>query len=357
MNERSLRFLEDLVNTPTPSGFEAPGQKLWLKYAAEFAETVSSDAYGNAVATFNPGGSPRLMIVGHGDEIGLMVSYISSEGYLYFRSIGGVFPGILKAQRVTIHTASGPVTGVIGSVPPHLMDKNEDEKKSKISDLFIDIGVSSREEAAKLVRIGYPITLTDTFAKLNEDILIARAFDNRVGSWIAAETLRLLKESSKPCSAEVNAVSSVMEEIGCRGAQQIAYSLKPDVALVTDVTHATDYPGISLTQHGEIHLGKGPSLTRGACNHPKVFERLDQVSRELGIPVQYEATSRTSGTDTDVIFVSRGGIPSGLVSLPNRYMHSPVEMIHLKDLEAIPQIFAAFAQSLQPGESFKIDLL
>ena len=128
MNERSLRFLEDLVNTPTPSGFEAPGQKLWLKYAAEFAETVSSDAYGNAVATFNPGGSPRLMIVGHGDEIGLMVSYISSEGYLYFRSIGGVFPGILKAQRVTIHTASGPVTGVIGSVPPHLMDKNEDEK-------------------------------------------------------------------------------------------------------------------------------------------------------------------------------------------------------------------------------------
>ena len=131
MNERSLRFLEDLVNTPTPSGFEAPGQKLWLKYAAEFAETVSSDAYGNAVATFNPGGSPRLMIVGHGDEIGLMVSYISSEGYLYFRSIGGVFPGILKAQRVTIHTASGPVTGVIGSVPPHLMDKNEDEKRAK----------------------------------------------------------------------------------------------------------------------------------------------------------------------------------------------------------------------------------
>ena len=354
MSETSLKFLETLVNTPTPSGFEAKGQRLWMDYAGQFADEVHADAYGNATAIFNKGGSPRLMVIGHGDEIGLMISYISPEGYLYFRSIGGVFPGILRAQRVTIHTANGPLAGVIGSVPPHLMDKTSNEpEKLKINDLFIDIGAKDREDALKYVRIGDPVTLDGYFSRLANGNLVARAFDNRVGSWIAAETIRLLKESGKPCNAEVIATSSVMEEIGCRGAMQIAYSVKPDVALVVDVTHATDYPGVSHTQHGETKMGKGPTLTRGACNHPKVFERLDKVAKEAGIPVQYEATSRTSGTDTDVVFVTRGGIPSGLVSLPNRYMHSPVEMINISDLEAIPRIFAAFALSLSKGESFK----
>lgn len=355
MSEESLRFLETLVNTPTPSGFETRGQKLWLDYTKQFADTVDSDAYGNATATFHQGGSPRVMVIGHGDEVGLMVSYISPEGYLYFRSIGGVFPGILKAQRVTIHTANGPLLGVIGAVPPHLMDKTGDsaDKTPKIYELFIDIGAQNKEDAQKMVRIGDPITLQGTFQRMANGNLLARAFDNRVGSWIAAETIRLLKESKKTCQAEVIATSTVMEELGSQGARQISYALKPDLALVVDVTHATDYPGVSHPKFGEVKLGKGPTLTRGACNHPAIFERLDAVAKEEGIPVQYEATARYSGTDTDVVFVNRGGIPSALVSIPNRYMHSPVEMINESDLVAIPRLFAAFALSLQKGEVFK----
>ncbi len=354
MRKESLKFLETLVNTPTPAGFEAKGQRLWLDYVKQFADIVETDAYGNATATFNTGGSPRLMIAGHGDEIGLIVNYISAEGYLYFRSIGGVSPGILKAQRVNIHTAKGPITGVIGSLPPHLADKSAEATPPKLQDIFIDIGASSKKEAQSRVRIGDPITLEGSFAQLTDEIMIARAFDNRAGSWIAAETLRLLSKSEKKCNPEVIATSTVMEEIGSRGAMQIAYSVKPDIALVVDVTHATDYPEVKQTTHGEIRLGKGPTLTRGTCNHPLIFERLDQVAKDEKIPVQYEASSRSTGTDTDAIFTARGGIPSALVSIPNRYMHSPVEMIHMADLEAIPRLFAAFACSLKKGECFKV---
>jgi putative aminopeptidase FrvX len=354
MRKESLRFLETLVNTPTPAGFETKGQQLWLDYVKQFADTVETDAYGNATATFNKGGSPRLMVVGHGDEIGLMVNYISSEGYLYFRSIGGVSPEILKAQRVNIHTASGPITGVIGSLPPHLTDKRGEAKVPKLQDLYIDIGAVSKKEALERVRIGDPVTLQGCFEQLTDNIMIARAFDNRAGSWIAAETIRLLSQSAKKCEPEVIATSTVMEEIGYKGAMQIAYSVKPDLALVVDVTHATDYPDVKQTAHGEIKLGGGPVLTRGTCNHPLLFERLDQVAQSEKMTVQYEASSRSTGTDTDAIFTMRGGIPSALVSIPNRYMHSPVEMIHLGDLEAIPHLFAAFANRLKKGETFKV---
>jgi len=355
MLEKSFNFLKSLLNTPTPSGFEAPGQRIWLDYASQYADETSTDAYGNATATYHKGGNPRLMIVGHGDEIGLMVSYISDCGYIYFHSIGGLNPQILKAQRVTIHSAKGPVLGVIGAIAPHLTKKDSGEHKAtELSDLFIDIGANSKEEVFQKVRIGDPVTLNNSLELMQNNVAVARAFDNRIGSWAAVETLRLLKESGKSCAAEVIAVSSIMEEIGLRGAQQIAYSVNPDIALVVDVTHATDFPGVDKQKHGDVKLGKGPTLTRGACNHPVVFERLDSIAKQLNIPIQYEATSRTSGTDTDVIFVTRGGIPSGLVSLPNRYMHSPTELVNLKDLEYIPQLFAAFAQSLKEGEQMKV---
>jgi putative aminopeptidase FrvX len=218
----------------------------------------------------------------------------------------------------------------------------------------IDIGAKNKRAAEKAARIGDPITVNAEFEVLREDIAVSRAFDNRIGTFAVAETLRLLSAHGKKLQAEVLAVSNIMEEVGLLGARQIAYTLKPDLALVVDVTHATDYPGVSKIKHGEIRLGKGPAITHGGCNHPEVVGRLEKVARKAGIPLQHEAMSATSGTDTDVIFWTRGGIASSLVSLPNRYMHSPVELISLQDLTKIPDLLAAFALSLKKGEEFKV---
>jgi putative aminopeptidase FrvX len=356
MRAASLEFLRTLVNTPSPVGHEVRGQRVWLDYAKRFADETFSDAYGNCVAVLNKGGSPRLMLSGHADEIAMAVNYIDDQGYIYVRKMGGVDAAITKAQRVVIHTADGPVKGVVGNVAPHLMKDEKDAKPPKIHDLFIDIGVSSRKDAEALVRTGDPITLTPEFDLLRNDLAVARAFDNRIGTFAVAETLRLLKESKTRLPAEVCAVSNVQEEVGLLGARQIAYSLKPDVAIVVDVTHATDYPTVSKAQHGDTKVGHGPTLTHGGCNHPEVVARLESVAKSKKIPLQHEAMSSTSGTDTDAIFWTRGGIASALVSLPNRYMHSPVEVVSLKDLELIPQLLAAFAASLKKGEEFKVKI-
>jgi len=354
MRDKSLEFLRELVNTPSPSGHEMRGQRVWLNYVRQYADRTYSDAYGNCVAILNEGGSPRLMLAAHADEIALTVNYIDKEGFLYVRKLGGVDPVVVKAQRVLIHTAKGPVRGVIGNVAPHLTKNEKERKMPEIGDLFIDIGARDRREAEKLVRIGDPITLEDSFELLRGDLAIARAFDNRVGTFAVAETLRLLKTEGRKLKAEVCAVSNIMEEVGLYGARQIAYSIKPDVAIVVDVTHATDYPTVSQQLHGDVKIGKGPTLTHGGCNHPAIVERLEEVARKEKIKLQHEAMSATSGTDTDVIFWTRGGIPSALVSLPNRYMHSPVELVSLRDLEQIPVLLAAFASSLKPGEQFNV---
>jgi putative aminopeptidase FrvX len=356
MREQSLSFLKMLVNTPSPVGYETRGQRAWLDYVGPFADETFSDAYGNCVAVLNKGGSPRLMLAAHADEIAMAVNYINEEGYIYVRKMGGVDAAITKAQRVVIHTRSGPVKGVVGNVAPHLMKEDKDHKPPKIHDLFIDIGVSSRKEAEKLVRIGDPITLTDEFDLLRNNLVVARAFDIRIGTFAVAEALRLLKESPTKLKAEVCAVSNVQEEVGLLGARQIAYSLKPDVALVVDVTHATDYPTVNKAQHGDTKVGYGPTITHGGCNHPEVVARLEAVAKTRKIPLQHEAMSSTSGTDTDAIFWTRGGIASALISLPNRYMHSPVEVVSLGDLEQIPELLAAFAASLKQGEQFKVKI-
>ncbi len=356
MRKESLSFLKTLINTPSPVGHEVRGQRVWLDYAGQFADETFSDTYGNCVAVLNKGGSPRLMLSGHADEIAMAVNYINDEGYLYVRRMGGVDAAITKAQRVVIHTAKGPVKGVVGNVAPHLMKEEKEPKPPKIHDLFIDIGVASRKEAEELVRIGNPITLTDEFELLRNDLAVARAFDNRIGTFAVAETLRLLKASKAKLQAEVCAVSNVQEEVGLHGARQIAYSLKPDVALVVDVTHATDYPTVSKAQHGDVRIGKGPAITHGGCNHPEVVARIEALAKANKIPLQHEAMSSTSGTDTDAIFWTRGGIASGLISLPNRYMHSPVELVSLKDLEMISELLAAFAASLKKGEEFKVKI-
>jgi len=354
MRDASLGFLRALVNTPSPSGHEVRGQRVWLDYVRSFAQETSSDAYGNCVAVLNKGGSPRLMLAGHADEIALAVNFIDSDGFVYVRKVGGIDPAITKAQRVVIHTRQGPVKGVVGNVAPHLTKVEKERKLPEIHELFIDLGAGSRKEAEKLVQIGDPITLADEFDLLRGDLAVARAFDNRIGTFAVAEALRLLNESKRRLKAEVCAVSNIMEETGLFGARQIAYALKPDVALVVDVTHATDYPGVNKAMHGDVKIGKGPTLTHGGCNHREVVARLEAVARKQGIKLQHEAMSATSGTDTDAIFWTRGGIASGLVSLPNRYMHSPVELVSLKDLERIPELLAGFALSLKQGEQFKV---
>ena len=354
MRDESLKFLELLLNTPSPSGHEARGQRVWMDYVKHYADETFSDSYGNCVAVLNKGGSPRIMLAGHADEIGMTVNFINKEGFIYVRKLGGVDPAITKAQRVIIHTKKGPVNGVVGNVAPHLSKQDSEKKAPKMEDLFIDIGVSNREEAVEVVQIGDPITLSDRFELLRNDLAVSRAFDNRIGTFAVAETLRLLQK--KKLKAEICAVSNIMEEVGLLGARQIAYSLKPDVAIVVDVTHATDYPTVNQCQHGDIKLGKGPALTHGGCNHKEVVARLEQCAAQEKIKLQHEAMSASSGTDTDVIFWTRGGIPSALISLPNRYMHSPVEVVNLHDLEQIPQLMAAFCLSVKKGEQFKVKI-
>jgi endoglucanase len=356
MREASLDFLKTLVNTPSPVGHETRGQRVWLDYAKIYADETFSDTYGNCVAVLNKGGGPRIMLAAHADEIAMAVNYIDDNGFIYVRRMGGIDAAITKAQRVVIHTRGGAVKGVVGNVAPHLSKSDGDPKPPKIHDLFIDIGVDSRKAAEKIVRVGDPITLADEFDILRGNLVVARAFDNRIGTFAVAEALRLLKESEAKLNAEICAVSNVQEEVGLLGARQIAYSLKPDVALVVDVTHATDYPTVSKAQHGDIKIGKGPALTHGGCNHPEVVKRLEAVAAKKKIPLQHEAMSATSGTDTDAIFWTRGGIASALISLPNRYMHSPVEIVSLKDLEMIPQLMVGFVQSLKSGEQFKVKI-
>ncbi|MFN7138389.1 MAG: M42 family metallopeptidase [Limisphaerales bacterium] len=356
MREQSLQFLETLVNTPSPSGHEYRGQRIWLDYVKKYADETFSDAYGNCVAVLNKGGSPRIMLAGHADEIGMTVNYVNEEGFIYFRKLGGVDPAILRGMRVNIHTRNGTVRGVIGNVAPHLTRQEGERKVPKIEDLFIDIGVQNKKEAFEIVQIGDPITLHHYFEKFRGDLAIARAFDNRIGTFAVAETLRLIKESKQKINAEILAVSNIMEEVGLLGARQIAYSLHPDAALVVDVTHATDYPGINKQAHGEVKMGKGPTITHGGCNHPEMVKRLEEVASKKKISLQHETMSATSGTDTDVIFWTRGGIPSALISLPNRYMHSPVEVVSLKDLEQISELMAGFSLSVKKGEKFKVQI-
>jgi len=356
MREKSLEFLRRLVNTPSPVGHEARGQRVWLDYAKKYADETFSDAYGNCVAVLNKGGSPRVMLAGHADEIAMAVNYITDEGYIYVRKMGGVDAAITKAQRVTIHSRKGSVKGVVGNVAPHLMKEEKDQKPPKIHEIFIDIGARSRKEAIEIVQIADPITLSDEFDLLRNDLAVARAFDNRIGTFSVAEALRLLEERKGKLNAEVCAVSNVQEEVGLLGARQIAYSLKPDMALVVDVTHATDYPNMNKAQHGDVRIGSGPTLTHGGCNHPDVVARLESIAKSKKIPIQHEAMSSTSGTDTDAIFWTRGGIASALISLPNRYMHSPVEVVSLKDLAMIPELLAGFAASLKKGEQFKVKI-
>ncbi len=356
MKNTSYEFLKTLLETPSPSGFETRGQKVWVDYVSQFADSVETDAYGNAFATLNPGGDPTILFSGHVDELGLMVSFISEEGFLYFKGIGGVDRTLIRGQRVTVHGTKGAVPGVTGLLAIHLQEPDDRNKVPEIHSMYIDLGVCSRKEAEKLVRVGDPVTYSAGFQELAGGKFAARGCDNRIGAWAAAEGLRLASLHKKALKSCIVAVSTIQEENGAYGASMAGYRVHPDVALVVDVTHATDIPNCSKPKHGDVAMGKGPVLSLGSVNHPVVNARLREVGKKAGIALQSEANPRCSGTDADEIFKQKGGIPTVSLGVPNRYMHSPVEMIQYSDLEQTAELLAAFARSAKAGERYGVNL-
>jgi putative aminopeptidase FrvX len=354
MRKESLEFLKQLLTTPTPSGYEAPGQKLWCQYARQYADEVLTDSYGNAVAVLNPKGNPRIMLDGHADEIGLMVKYIDEKGFLYFQRIGGVDPAMVRGKRVSIHTGKGVVRGVVGATAPHLAERGKEPKVPKMHELYIDIGSADAAAARKRVSVGDPITFVDDFELLDENIAVARAFDNRAGTWAVIEALRLAAHGRLNCA--ILACSSIQEETTLGGAKMQAFRLKPDAAVAVDVTHATDTPGIDAKEHGEIKLGQGPTVSIGRENHPVLVDRLRKLAKRRRIKYQVEAFSKSGGTDADAIWTANGGVPSAVLGIPNRYMHSTVEMVDLRDLQAVADLLAAFCADLKKGERFAVSV-
>lgn len=352
MRSESLDFLKQLLTTATPSGFEAPGQKIWCDYARRYCDELLTDSYGNAVAILNPKGSPRLMLDGHADEIGLMVKYIDEKGFLYFQRIGGVDPAMVRGKRVSIHTEKGVVRGVVGATAPHLAERGKEPKVPKMHELYIDIGAGDAAAARKRVAVGDPVTFVDDFEMLDANIAVARAFDNRAGTWAVIEALRLAGQGRLHCA--ILACSSIQEETTLGGAKMQAVRLRPDAAVAVDVTHATDTPGIEVKEHGEIKLGLGPTVSIGRENHPAVVARLRKIAKAKRIKYQVETFSKSGGTDADAIWTANGGVPSAVLGIPNRYMHSTVEMVDLRDLQAVADLLAAFCADLKKGEQFVV---
>jgi endoglucanase len=351
MDQVHREFLGELLDTATPSGFETRGQRRWVEYVEEFADEVWTDDYGNAVAVLE-GGDPAVALAGHGDEIGFMVRDIEDSGAVRMMPIGGSDRTVSKGQHVRIHTADGPVPGVVGQTAIHLRDPDEDAVDD-IERQHVDIGVDDAEEAAEMVERGDPITFDQTVAELANDRIAARGLDNRIGIWAAAEGLR--RAAVADPEATVYAVSTVQEELGLQGAKMVGFDLAPDAVVATDVTHATDTPGTPSGRETGVELGGGPVVTRGSANHPRVVDSVRQVAGDAGIDIQLQAAGNRTRTDADAFYTSRGGIPSLNLGVPNRYMHTPVEVLDLADLDATADLLGAFAARAHEFE-FAVDV-
>ncbi len=360
MDKAAKTFLFELLRTPSPTGFEAPGQRVWAKYVRQFADRVENDAYGTAWATIEGAAKKplRIMIEAHADEIGFIVKHITKEGWLRVDRVGGSDTATARGRRIDILSDKGVVRGIIGNTAIHLRkDGLAEEKAPKIHELYVDVGASSDADVKKLgIRVGHPAVYSDGAEEFGERRTVGRALDNRLGGFILTQVMARLFKAKKKLRSTVIAVNAVQEEIGGHGAKMVAHRLMPDVAIVLDVTHATDTPGIDFAIHGEAKLGGGPSITHGTCNHPEVIKRIMTVAEEKGIPLQHESSSRYSGTDTDVIFHTREGIPSALISIPLRYMHSVVEMCDIKDIERTVDLIASFCESVVEGDEFSVKL-
>jgi endoglucanase len=356
LDKQSTAFLEELLITPSPVGYEAAGQKVWMDYVSQYADKVEADSYGSAFAKLDTNHDVMtVMLEAHCDEIGMVVQYISDDGFVYVNKLGGSDSTIARARRVTIHNQKGKVSGITGNTAIHLQEtKNGGGKQPAWKEIYVDIGASKKEDALSMVQIGDPVTYTDDLEFLNDEILTARALDNRIGGFVIAQVLKNLKKKRAKLKVNVLALNSVQEEVGGFGARMMAYRLMPDAAIVTDVTHATDTPGIDQREHGAVKLGKGPSVQHGGANHPKIVKLLEDVAKANKIEVQHEATGVRTGTDTDSIFYQQTGIPSALVSLPIRYMHSPVETANLNDIEALIELMTQAVLAMEPDQTFNV---
>jgi endoglucanase len=350
MESSSLEVLKRLVETPGPSGYEEPVQEVVREYARAFADQVTTDSHGNVLLAANPTAPFRVMLAGHCDQIGMLVTYIDSEGFLYAQTIGGWDPQQLVGQRMTVWTAQGPVPAVISRKPIHLLTEEERKQVVKDRDLWLDIGARSKEEAQQVVRIGDPITLQLGYQPLRNNLANAPAMDNRTGLWVVVEALRRCRKGPLQCA--VYAVSTVQEEIGLRGVITSAFGIDPQVGIAVDVTHATDCPTIDKKQQGDVALGKGPVIYRGPNMNPRVTSRLLDLALQKAIPHQLAAIGRATPNDANTLQITRAGVATGLVSIPNRYMHSAVETISLDDLDWAADLLAAFLNSLSGSESF-----
>ena len=351
LSESSIAFLKRLLDTPGPSGFESAPARLWRDEARAFAE-ISNDVAGNSMAVVNPGGTPTIMLAGHIDEIGVIVTYIDDDGFLFISGIGGWDPQVLVGQRIRLLAAGGDVFGVVGKKPIHLIKPDDRKKASAMTDLWVDIGAGSREDAERLVSVGDPGVIDSQTIDFPNNCIVSRSIDDRIGAFIVLEALR--RYSEQPGSARVVAVATTQEEIAYHGggARISATRLGPQMAIVVDVTHATDYPTAEKKEHGHPKIGGGPVLTRGSIISPVVFGLLRDAASRLSIPHTVHAAGRESWTDADAIHVARDGVATALLSIPNRYMHSPNEMVSLEDLDRAATLIAETCRSVTGETDF-----
>jgi len=352
MTKADKKFLYELLETPSPTGFEMPGQRVWAKYLKPIADEVQCDAYGSTWAVLKGKSEKVVMLESHADEIGYIIKQITDDGFLRLDRVGGSDTATARGRRLRILGEKGEVTGIIGNTAIHIRKDIANEKAPKIHELWVDVGASSKKEVEKMgLRVGLPAVYEEGPFELNGK-LVGRALDNRLGGYICAQVMKKLASDQKKPEFTVVCLNAVQEEIGGYGAQMATHRLMPDVALCLDVTHATDTPGISHAVHGDVKLGAGPTVTHGTCNHPLVIERLIKNAKDKKISLQHESSSRYSGTDTDSIFVTREGVPSGLVSLPLRCMHSVVETADPEDINNTIELMTEFVRSLKPKDTF-----
>ena len=350
MDDRSHDFLRRILLTPSPSGFERPIQDVVRAWAGEFADEVRTDRHGNVIAARYPhertSGTVKIMLAGHCDQIGLMVQHIDAEGFLYIQPIGGWDMQILLGQYLTVWTKTGPLQAVVARRAPHMLTNEERAKVPLFHDVWVDIGVKDRAEAESLVRHGDPVTYSLGYRPMRNSLAASPGMDDKVGLWVVMEALRLLKD--RPIQAAVYAVSTVQEEIGLRGATTSTYSINPTIGIAVDVCHATDTPGNDKKQVGEVKVGGGPVLFRGPNINPHVFDQLESAATRKELAVQVRGVPRATGTDANAIQISREGVATALIGIPNRYMHSPVEVVSLDDLQHAAELLAEFCASVTP---------
>lgn len=353
MHPEALDFLRALCATPSPSGFEQSVQKVFRNYLEGRLDELETDVLGNTSGLLRGRGKgPVVMLAGHCDEIGFMVKYIDDQGFLYFSPIGGVDEHLIPGKRVQIHSRQGPILGVVGRWPIHLIDPKDRDKVAPVHTLFIDFGAKSKKEAEGAVAIGDPITFAGGLENMRGDQVVSRGFDDKVGSFVVAEVLRRIAGRKERPECTVYGVSTVQEEIGLRGATTSAYRLQPEVGIAVEVGHTSDYPEVDKKRFGEIKLGAGPIINRGPNVNPVVFDLLLKAGRQSRTAVQINGAPRATPTDANVIQLSRRGVATGLVGVPLRYMHTPSEVLSLKDLEATCRLLLEFLYNLKEGMSF-----